>query len=145
MREVKTPVRRLLESVEEKRLQVGRMRRNVRMMQDKCRCSSGRRDYPSGGQRGRGDLLDTLLERKEELLQEEQKLHQLEKKVEGWIELLPQARWRTVLRYRYLDGMDLPEVAQEMSKSAGREFTMAQVYHFHHGALKAAEKIWPLD
>jgi len=141
----KAPVRQFLESVEETRLRVGRLRRSVNMLQSRCRCGASEQSSPIDPQKEHSDLPDTLREQKKQLSREERQLRKLEEKVERWIELLPRPRWRMVLRYHYLDGMLLSDVAKEMSKDTGREFTPSQVYHYHHVALKAAEDLWPLD
>lgn len=141
-----TRARKVLEELEETRLQVGRLRYTVKLLQNKCSCGVTNYDmrinkfFP-----GHQESWDILSDQKTLLQQKEQQLARLEQQLESWIDLLPKPRWRMVLRYHYLDGMNLADVAQEMSRSTGREFSMHQVYRFHRVALEAAEKLWPLS
>lgn len=141
-----TPARRALESIEEARSQVGRLRRSVNTLQSRCTSRTSRLGSGySSGMSSKPELWDLLADQKSLLEKKEQQLRQLEDRMEQWIDLLPRPRWRMVLRYHYLDGMELSEVAQELSKSTGREFTMNQIYRFHRSALEAADKLWPLS
>ena len=58
-----------------------------------------------------------------------------------WIGQLPNARWRLVLQCKYLQGMDLLDIMEEMSRAAGYPFTINQVYRYHSKALEALEKL----
>ena len=141
-----TPARKALESVEEARSQVGRLRRSVHTLQGRCTSRTSRLGAASTGKSSPyPELWDFLADQRSLLEQKEKQLRQLEERMERWIDLLPKPRWRMVLRYRYLDGMELPEVAQELSKNTGREFSMNQIYRFHRSALDAADKLWPLS
>lgn len=141
-----TPAKKALESVEEARSQVGRLRRSVNALQSRCTSRTSRLGAQYSSQMAsKPELWDLLADQKSLLEQKEQQLRQLEDRMERWIDLLPRARWRMVLRYHYLDGMELPEVAQELSKSTGREFSMNQIYRFHRSALEAADKLWPMS
>ena len=136
-----------LEEIEEMRSQVARLRRGVEHLQAKCTGTTRGYGYRTGGGDGRGreEIMSQLCDRRSELEQWERRLREREDEVTGWIDLLPRPRWRMVLRCRYLDGMELPEVAQELTKATGREFSVHQVYRLHREALQAAEKIWPLS
>lgn len=141
-----TPARKALESIEEARSQVGRLRRSVQQLQSKC--TGGVSNYsgmPTGHRADHPALWDTLAERKTLLEEQEKQLRELEDKMEGLIDLLPHPRWRMVLRCHYMDSMELPDVAQELTKSTGREFTMNQIYRFHRKALDAADELWHLN
>lgn len=141
-----TPAKRMLESVEEARSQVGRLRRSVHTLQNRCTSVTGRVGTSSIGKvSGRPELWDLLADQEKLLSQKEEQLRQLEEKMEQWINLLPRPRWRMVLRYRYLDGMELSEVAQELSRNTGREFSKNQIYRFHRAAIDAADELWPLS
>ena len=135
-----------LEEIEEMRSQVARLRRGVEHLQAKCTGTTRGYGYRTGGGDGRGreEIRSQLCDRRSELETQEQQLQEQESKVSGWIDLLPRPRWRMVLRCRYLDGMELPEVAQELSKATGREFSMSQIYRLHRDALLAADRLWPL-
>ena len=139
-------VRRVLESVEETRSQVARLRRSVRFLEAKC--TSGTSRY---GIRGAGDtagpeaMWTRLCDQREKLNQQEKKLADLERLLSRWIDQLPRPRWRMVLRCRYLDGLALQEVAEELTRATGREFSMHQVYRLHREALGAAEALWPIS
>ena len=88
--------------------------------------------------------MNQLCDRRSELEAQERQLKAQEARISGWIDLLPRPRWRMVLRCRYLDGMELPEVAQELTRATGREFSVHQIYRLHRDALQAAERLWPL-
>lgn len=137
--------RRQLEAVEESRLQVLRLKREVQSLENRCTGTTRRYGGIAGGS---GDvhpeLWDLLADKKDLLRRQEEMLRKQETELSGWIELLPHARWRTVLRCRYLEGMTLPDVAEEMELATGRSFTMNQIYRFHSKALDAAEKLWPM-
>ena len=138
--------RETLEAVEEIRSEVARMRRGVERLQAKCTGATRSYGFRTGGGDGRGpeEMMSQLCDRRSELEQWERRLREREDEVTGWIDLLPRPRWRMVLRCRYLDGMELPEVAQELTRATGREFSVHQVYRLHREALQAAEKLWPL-
>ena len=146
MEEKKACARQALEAVEEARSQVGRQRRTVDMLRSRCTGRVSRLGTSASGRNGpHPELWDALADQSTLLEKREKQLSQLEQRLEGWIDLLPKPRWRMVLRCHYLDGMELPEVAQELSRSTGREFSMNQIYRFHRQALEAADKLWPLN
>ena len=138
--------RETLEAVEEIRSEVARMRRGVERLQAKCTGATRSYGFRTGGGDGRGpeEMMSQLCDRRSELEQWERRLREREDEVTGWIDLLPRPRWRMVLRCRYLDGMELPEVAQELSKATGREFSMSQIYRLPRDALLAADRLGPL-
>jgi len=140
-----TTARQRLQSVEEARSQVGRLRRSVNALQNKC---TGTVSKPGSSFTSRHsthpELWDQLADQKTLLLEKEQQLQHLEQQLDTWIDLLPKPRWRMVLRYHYLDGLELSEIAREMTRSTGREFSSHQIYRFHRLALDAADKIWPV-
>ena len=47
-----------------------------------------------------------------------------------------------VLRCRYLDGMSMQEIADELTRVTGRSFSVYQIYRLHSAALGAAEDLW---
>ena len=138
--------RKALQSVEEQRAEVGRLRRVVKRLHSASKSTTSR--LGSGGGRptyGRQEVWDVLVDQSLQLEREEKKLRELEDRLEDWIELLPKHRWRMVLRCHYFDGLPLSEVAVELSKSTGRNFTAAQIYRLHGQALMAAENLWPMS
>lgn len=138
-------VRQALEAVEEQRSETARMRRNVAILEARCTSGTGNVTVGYTGGGGRGDLMDRLCEAREELEEQERRQAELETHVNRWIGLLPRMRWRMVLRWRYLSGMELQEVAEELTKATGRAFSVHQIYRLHRDALLAAEKVWPLQ
>ena len=137
--------RQALEQVEEIRSQVARLRRGVEWLQARCTSTTSRYGYRAGGSGGDSSgLLNQLCDRRSELEEQERQLKEQEARITAWIDLLPRPRWRMVLRYRYLDGMELSEVAQELTRATGREFSVYQIYRRHREALQAAERLWPL-
>ena len=146
MEATRTTARQALESIEEARSQVGRLRRSVKALQNKCTGSVSRMGSSIGSQHStHPEMWDALADRKTLLEEKERQLQALEQRMDHWIDLLPRPRWRMVLRCHYLDGLELSEVAQELTRSTGREFTPHQVYRFHRMALDAADKLWPLS
>jgi len=139
--------RQALEAVEEARSQVGRLRRSVKALRSKC--GSPRISNLGASLSGRSDphqqSWDVLADQSTQLERKERQLAQMEQQLENWIDQLPKPRWRMVLRSHYLDGLDLPDVARELSQSTGREFSMSQIYRFHRQALEAADKLWPMN
>ena len=141
-----TPARKALEGIEEARSQVGRLRRDVRQLQSKCTGGVGNYSgLPAGHRSDHPELWDALADRKSLLEEKEKQLRELEDKMEGLIDLLPRPRWRMVLRCHYMDSMELSDVAQELTKTTGREFSMHQIYRFHKKALDAADELWHLN
>ena len=141
-----TKARQALEGIEEARSQVGRLRRSVKTLQSKCTGTVSRPGHSIGSHHSaHPEMWDALADQKTLLEKKEQQLQALEQKMDHWIDLLPRPRWRMVLRCHYLDGLDLSEVAQELTRSTGREFSAHQVYRFHRMALEAADKLWPLN
>lgn len=140
-----THARQALQSVEEVRGEIGRLRYTVNMLRDRCGPKTSKWESKVGPTGERSTLLETLADQSILLEQEEERLRKLEEQIEQWIRLLPKARWRMVLRFHYLDGMPLSEIARVLTDNTGREFTVSQIYHFHRKALDAADKIWPLS
>lgn len=137
--------RSALESVEEGRIQLARLRREVRYLEGRCTAATASYDPKTGsGTQGPADSWAVLADRRKELEDLEAAQSAREQQVCGWIELLPKARWRMLLRARYLDGMDLRDVADTLEQATGRDITMHQVYRLHRQALDAAEEIWPM-
>ena len=135
-------IRLLLETVEERRSEVARLRRGVRYLEEKCTARTSHYGVRSGtGENGREDLMIQLCDRRTELAQKEQELAELEKQMEAWINRVPRPRWRMVLRCRYLDGMDLTDVAEELSQATGHAFSMSQIYRLHRQALESADRL----
>ena len=134
--------RRELESVEETRIQAARLRSEIRFLEDRCTTmtrSYGEHIGSSG--RIRPELWDRLADRKALLEIQEQVLAQREVELARTIDQLPKARWRMVLRCRYLEGMDLHDVATALTRATGRPFSMNQVYRLHSAALAAMEEL----
>ena len=135
-------VRLLLETLEETRSQVSRLRRGVRYLEEKCTGQTSRYGIRSGADgSGREEMLIQLCDRRTELARKEQELAELEKQMEEWIDRVPRPRWRMVLRCRYLDGMDLTDVAEELSTATGHSFSMNQIYRLHRQALESADRL----
>lgn len=146
MRTTELQARRMLENLEARRLEVGRLRRSVKMQEGQCTRSTMR--YGSVGGQGRSihsQAWDNLADSRTVLQEKEKQLRELEQQLDGLINLLPRPRWRAVLRGRYIDGLHFAEVQQELESSTGRPFTMDQIYNLHRQALMAAEKVWPLS
>ena len=129
--------REMLESVEEGRLQVACLRREIRYLES--RCTSTTQSYSARGC-GSKDVhpvqWDQLAEKRELLARQEQEQQCREMDVARQINRLPNARWRLVLQCKYLQGMDLPEVTEEMSRATGCSITINQIYRYHHKALE---------
>lgn len=138
--------RRILESLEAERLEVGRLRRNLKMQED--RCTRTTRKYGDGGGRGSSGptaAWDELADRRRDLELRERHLRTMEQQLDGWIGLLPKPRWQAVLRSRYMDGLNFTEVLEELEQNTGRPFSHAQIYNLHRQALFAAERLWPMS
>lgn len=143
MRQRIADARQLLENVEETRSQVARLRRSVRLLEEKCTGNItryGRRGTPEGV--GPEELWTKLCDRREKLTRQEGLLRDQEQVLAQWIDQLPRPRWRMVMRCRYLDGMSMTEIADELTRSTGREFSIHQVYRLHSAALSAAAELW---
>lgn len=138
--------RRALESLEARRLEVGRLRRNLKAQESRCTRTTAK--YGSVGGRGTGERAaawDELADRRMALEEQEKQLQTMEKQLDGWIGLLPKPRWQAVLRSRYIDGLNFSEVLEELEKGTGRPFSQAQIYNLHRQALLAAERLWPMS
>lgn len=138
--------RETLEAVEERRLQVAHLQRECKYLEN--RCTSATRSY-TAKIGGTGDphkvLWDELADKRSLLQLHRQALEREETTVSQWIELLPNPRWRMLLRCRYLEGMDLQDVLEELERATGRSFSMNQIYRLHSRALDAAEALWPMQ
>ena len=138
--------RRELEKLEAQRIRLARLRRNVELLQTKCTGTTGRYGLRiNGSPAEKSELWDELADRRQDLEDQQRLVQEREDMLEQWIDLLPKPRWRMVLRCRYLDGMELPDVARELEEVTGREISMHQVYRLHSAALHAADRIWPLS
>ena len=136
----------LLQELEELKCQVAHMQRRVIYLENHCTRTTSRYSRTAySGSRGPGDALAQLADQKSELEKLKQQLKLQQQKLEQWLHLLPKPRWRMVLRYHYLDGLELNEVADMMSQATGHNFTMHQIYRLHAQALQAADKLWPQE
>ena len=143
MRQRFADARQRLEQVEEQRSQVARLRRSVRLLEEKCTSTTTRYGTRNGSDgMGREELLAKLCDRREYLKQQETALQESEQRISQWIDQLPRPRWRMVLRCRYLDGMSMQEIADELTRVTGRSFSVYQIYRLHSAALGAAEDLW---
>lgn len=134
-----------LEAVEENRIQVARLRREVKYLEGRCTSTTAGYGLKTGsGGNGPAESWAVLADRRKALEALEAELNVQEQQVGQWIELLPKARWRMLLRCRYLNGMDLHDVAEALEQATGRPFNMNQVYRLHRQALDAAEELWPM-
>ena len=137
--------RSALEHIEEGRSQVARIKRTVAYLEAKCTARTSGYGMRSGGSGGTlEDLWARLADTKKELYQRENRLRQENLQLEGWIDQMPKPRWRMVLRYHYLEGLDLHDVAEALSEATGREYSMSLIYRLHREALQYAEETWPL-
>lgn len=136
-------VRDLLSSIEEARSQTARSARNVQYLQSKCTSATPHYGHRSGGSGSdHAGLWDKLSEARVRLESDRQRLAELEQQISRKIDRLPKPRWRMVLRYRYLDGMTPAEIAIELSRATGREFSIHQIYRLHYQALSYAGQTW---
>lgn len=141
-----THARDALEALEESRSQVARLQRSIQYWQAKSTAVTtryGNRPSRNAPSQGPAEIWNKLADLKQELQLRERRLARQEKQLSRWIDLLPKPRWRMVLRYRYLDCMEFTDVADAMTKAAGRPISIHQVYRFHIQALQAAEELWP--
>lgn len=135
--------RQWLEQMEEQRSQVARLRRSVRLLEEKCTAATARYGNRSGSESmGREELWAKLCDRRDCLKRQEAALQESEQRICQWIDQLPRPRWRMVLRCRYLDGMSMQEIADELTRVTGRSFSVYQIYRLHSAALGAAEALW---
>ena len=99
--------RHTLEAIEESRIQLARLQREVKQLENRCTAVTQSYDPKLGGL---GDvhsaLWDKLADKRELLTLQTKALEQWEQDVEQWIDLLPNARWRMLLRCHYLDGIN---------------------------------------
>ena len=137
--------RRELEAVEEGRLQLARLHREVQHLENQCTSVTQRYTDRTGSSREVHNVLwDQLADKRQLLLLQQHVQEQREQEVLQWIELLPNPRWKLLLRCRYLEGMDLQDILQTLEEATGRPFTMNQVYRIHSQALGAVEKLLPM-
>lgn len=136
----------VLELLEESRSQVARLRRKIQLLESRATSTTAQYGPKAGGgpSQGPAELWSELADRKKELELRECRLDRQEKQLARWIDQLPRPRWRMVLRYRYLDGMEFLDIAEAMTAATGREFSVYQIYRLHHKALEAASQQWPI-
>ena len=143
MRQRYVDARRLLENIEEQRSQVARLRRSVLSLEEKCTAATSRYGRKIASESvTQEELWTKLCDRRDSLKRQETNLQETERLLLQWIDQLPRPRWRMVLRCRYLDGMSMQEIADELSQATGRSFSVYQIYRLHSAALKAAEELW---
>lgn len=138
--------RAVLELLEESRSQVARLRRKIQLLESRATSVTAQYGPKAGGGQGQGpaEVWNELADRKKELELRESRLDRQEKQLSRWIDQLPRPRWRMVLRYRYLDGMEFLDIAEAMTAATGREFSVYQIYRLHSKALEAASQQWPI-
>lgn len=141
-------VQALLASLAEARSETVRLERRIRRLRDKSTAVTprygARHGGGGGGGRGVTELWDLLQDETARLTQQVARLFALQRQVETWIDLLPKDQWRMVLRWRYLEGMGYPQVAETLEKTTGRSCSETTVYRLHREALQAAAALWPL-
>ena len=138
-------VEEALAAVEESRSQCARLTRRLDYLQVKSTAATRHLSAaPVFGSSDRGELWDQLADTRTRLTEQLQKALSLEQDVSEWIDLLPRAGWRMVLRYRYLDSMSCVEIMDEMETITKRPCSRSQLYRLQKGALEAAAHLWPL-
>lgn len=143
MRQRYVDARKLLDSIEEQRSQVSRLRRSVRSLEEKCTSATSRYGLRTSSESvTQEELWSKLCDRRDALKRQEENLRESERLITQWIDQVPKPRWRMVLRCRYLDGMSMQEIADELTQATGRSFSVYQIYRLHSAALKAAEELW---
>ena len=142
-------VQALLASLAEARSETVRLEGRIQRLRDKSTAVTPRYGarHGGGGGAGRGvtELWDLLQDETARLTQQVARLLALQRQVEAWIDLLPKDQWRMVLRWRYLEGMGYPQVAETLEKTTGRSCSETTVYRLHREALQAAAALWPLE
>ena len=140
-------VQALLASLAEARSETVRLEGRIQRLRDKSTAVTpryGARHGGGGGGRGVTELWDLLQDETARLTRQVARLFALQRQVETWIDLLPKDQWRMVLRWRYLEGMGYPQVAETLEKTTGRSCSETTVYRLHREALQAAAALWPL-
>lgn len=130
-----------LTAVAEMKSQITRLTRRIQVLEAKC--TNITTHY--GGKSStlsHNELWDILSDERVRLGEQLRRVMAVERQISEWIDLLPRERWRMVLRLRYLDGMSVPEVAEEMSRAFRRPYSHTQIYRFQKDALEAAERLW---
>jgi len=134
-----------LQAAEEVRSQCARLTRRLDYLQVKCTAVTSRLSgLPGSGGYQRSDLWEQLADTRASLTKQLQNALALEQELSDWIDLLPRAGWRMILRYRYLDALSCQEISEEFEKATRRPCSRSQIYRLQKGALEAAARLWPL-
>ena len=143
MQKTKSQVQRILESVAVLRSRAHRIR--VRIGELEARCAKQIGPYgihPRGTGLTTEEVWDILCDERERLITQLEKLQQLEHLIQRRIDRLPNALWRKILRYRYLDGLSFAQVTLKLREDTGHSYSKVHLYRSHRTALEALEAEW---
>ena len=134
----------ILQAVSEAKGQIARLTQRIELLESKCTAITARYGAKAGSPE-HNELWNILSDERSRLAEQLRVVLAMERRVSQWIDLLPRPSWRMVLQLRYLDNLGFQEVASELSRIAGRPYSIAQVYRFHRMALEAADRLWPME
>lgn len=105
-----------LQGVKDAKMELPYIRNRITALRQRCR--NARAEDPNAVEAYRR----SLREEENRMLQLEKKLLEAEKKVERFIERIPDAESRSILRFRYIEGLPWDEVGERIYRSRSRVY-----------------------
>lgn len=142
-----TSVRAFLASVRECRVEKRRCEWRLEQLRSQCESITAvLRDTPGGGSgdKHKDELLTALVDAGTELADRMTAYAKQIEEVEDFIDRLPSAAHRVILRLRYVDLLRWTDVLDAMH-DYGLYYEDAQMYRLHRQALGEAKKLWEAD
>lgn len=135
-----------LRSVGEARAEARRCESRIKALRSQCEKVTASYRLAAAGHGGGGDgsehrdaLLAELADQTQEQFDRLRALLEQIRRVEAFIDTLPDERHRAILRLRYVDGLVWREV-QTGLENCGMFYEQRQIYRLHNAALAEARK-----
>lgn len=142
----KDPVREFLDSVRTARVEYNRLSEKIRGLEAQCMSVTATLSATPGGGGG-GDaekMWAALADESARLYPLLKAAMEQERRVENFIDRIPNDSYRLMLKLRYLDCLSWERVQELLSRS-GVFYSDRHIYRLHGEALEAARRLWAQD
>lgn len=138
-------VKSFLQSVWYARAEIDRLSDSVKELETQAmKMTASLTGMPRGGNADAQALWARIIDDTDKLYARQTFYYEHLKHVEAFIDLIPQDKYREVLKLRYVNCMTWPEVARRL-ESVGYYYEIRQVFRLHGAALEEARKLWETE
>lgn len=140
--EMRDPVRAFLNSILESRMEINRLKRKLSALEERAtNVTSQLTGMPRGGSADRDAVLAALADATGEYYRRLAEAERRELEVVNFIDSVPTAEHRIILRLRYVDRKGWSKVLRALS-DAGLDMTERHMFRLHGAALREARELY---